>query len=333
MKCVVTGASGFIGAALCAQLARAGHEVVPWSRSAACIALSTGQPLATRPVELCDELPPGCLDGVDVVVHLAGIAHQRARARDYDAVNYEATLRLARTAHAAGVSHFLFVSSVKAMGAPADDAARSEEDCVVPDEPYGLSKWRAETALYREFGGTSLRLSIVRPALVYGPGAKGNLQRLARGVQRGLPRPPAGGQRSCIALADLVEILCGAVAAPPRAVRTWIACAEAYSTQEIYDLVRGALGKAPARSWTPLWAWRVASALLDALQGSGDQTTFTRLFATEVYSNARLLSESPWRPRACLADTPQVLLQAAAQKATQPASGRSSQRPPEQPDA
>lgn len=309
MKCVVTGATGFIGAALCSALLDAGHDVVPWSRSSASLILEGGQVLPTRAIELRETLLPELLADVDAVIHLAGIAHQNATEQDYDAVNFDATVRLGQAALAAGVGHFVFVSSVKAMGAPRDELPRSEEDCIVPDDPYGLSKWRAENTLRRELGGTALRLSIVRPALVYGPGVKGNLQLLAQGVSRGLPRPPMGGERSCIALGDLVTILCAAVSAPPRAPRVWIACAESYSTQQIYDLFCAASGKAPGRAWLPRWAWQLAAAGVDVVQRNPRQTTFKRLFAAERYSNARLLRESEWQAQYRLSDQSQALLQ------------------------
>ncbi|MCB1699167.1 MAG: NAD-dependent epimerase/dehydratase family protein, partial [Halioglobus sp.] len=84
MKCLVSGATGFIGRQLCQQLAASGHVVVALSKC--------GEPLAgglpTIAVDLARSAPDDALlQGVDVVFHLAGIAHQRAPESDYNALN------------------------------------------------------------------------------------------------------------------------------------------------------------------------------------------------------------------------------------------------------
>ena len=145
---------------------------------------------------------------------------------------------------------------------------------------------------------------IVRPALVYGANAKGNLQLLATAVRWGLPRPPQGGLRSMIALEDLVELLCViARRPPPSGVHTWIACGiDSYSTQAIYDLLREAHGKGRGIGWLPRWVWRAGAHLLDMAFGRRDESTYDKLFATEQYSNAAVLRDTDWQPRIRLED-------------------------------
>lgn len=259
--------------------------------------LDNGQP--TIAMDLSDEYPDSdLLGGVDVVFHLAGIAHQRAQASAYMAVNHGATVRLARLASAAGVRCFVFLSSVKAMGNCGSPGMRAESACTLPVDAYGLSKWRAECALREEFCNDRMSVAIVRPALVYGAQARGNLQSLALGVRFGLPRPPQLGRRSMIAREDLVDLLCVIAQNPPLGVRTWIACgADAYSTQEIYDLMRAGLGKGRGRAWLPRWAWRFGSSLVDFIAGGDGEPTYEKLFGTALYSNAAVLEETGWRPR------------------------------------
>ena len=111
--CLVTGATGFVGMSLCAALRHRGDELRAYSRSGG--ALPDGTP--TIPMDLASErLGLADLQGVDVVFHLAGVAHQRASADTYQSVNLQATLALADACLCAGVEHFVFVSSVKAMG-------------------------------------------------------------------------------------------------------------------------------------------------------------------------------------------------------------------------
>jgi UDP-glucose 4-epimerase len=301
VKCLVSGATGFIGRQLCQQLAARGDTVIALSKFGA--PLASGE--ATLALDLAVSDPDGeLLQGVDVFFHLAGIAHRQARESAYDELNYRATVRLARLASAAGIRCFIFLSSVKAMGpSPASDV-RSESEGTRPLDAYGLSKWQAERALQEQFSGDRMSVVIVRPALVYGANAKGNLQTLANGVHRGLPRPPAGGGRSMIALEDLVELLCCiAQRLPPPGVHTWIACgAASYSTQAIYDLLRKASGKRRGVGWLPRWAWRAGACILDMASGRRDESTFDTLFGTELYSNAVVVRDMGWQPRIRLED-------------------------------
>lgn len=300
MKCLVSGATGFIGRELCEKLASRDDTVIALSKSGA--PLKNGQ--STLAVDLAKNTPAAeVFRGVDVFFHLAGVAHQQAPASEYAALNYEATLRLARLASAAGVKSFVFLSSVKAMGSPDSSGARSEDSCTVPVDAYGLSKWQAECALRDEFSDEEMSVVILRPALVFGVNVKGNLQSLAAAVRRGLPRPPSGGRRSMIAVDDLVSLMCVIAQSSHHGVRTWIACGnESYSTQAIHDLLRQAGGASRGMAWMPRWGWRAAASLLDAWSGRERASTYEKLFGHEVYNNALVLQETNWQPRVRLED-------------------------------
>ncbi len=300
MKCLVTGATGYIGRHLCRQLLARGDAVTALSKTGA--PLPGGTP--TNAIDLAHKMPQReLLAGVDTVFHLAGIAHQNAPASAYRELNELATLQLARQCAAAGVGSFIFLSSVKAMGPATGDRERSEQDCAAPTDPYGWSKWSAENALQAEFSRGPMGVVILRPALVYGPVPKGNLALLARAVRAGLPRPPELGARSMVSLADLVDLLCLLARDPRPGVRTYIASdGERYSTRFVYDQLRRALGSPAGRAWLPKAGWRLAAALLDLRPGRGGETTFDKLFGTELYSNRAVLAATPWRPRLRLQD-------------------------------
>jgi len=189
------------------------------------------------------------------------------------------------------------------MGSPSSPDLRLESHCNEPADAYGLSKWRAENALREEFSQGDMSVIILRPALVYGSNAKGNLQRLAAAVRKGLPRPPAMGQRSMIAVQDLASLICCIVQQAPAGVHTWIACGDqAYSTRAIYDLLRAAGGRGRGVGWLPLWAWRGASLALDLFSAPAAEHTFDKLFGTELYSSAAVQAATGWRPRVRLED-------------------------------
>jgi nucleoside-diphosphate-sugar epimerase len=162
LRVLVTGASGFIGSSLCASLRAAGMQV--------------------SGVSLRKSLP--ALHGVEAVVHLAAIAHRAATPLELQRVNVELCAAMARAAAAAG-AHFVFLSSVKVHGE--ESRAPLTESCALaPADSYARSKAEAEATLRAVPG---LRLLVLRPPLVYGPGVKANFRALLRAVARGLPLP------------------------------------------------------------------------------------------------------------------------------------------------
>jgi len=306
VKCLVSGATGFVGQQLCQQLLVRGDSFVALSRSGE--SLANGSPTLAMDLAVGDP-DRALLRGVDVVFHLAGIAHRQAGESDYQQLNHHATLRLARLAAAAGVRCFIFLSSVKAMGRCTSQEKRTEDNCALPEDAYGLSKWRAECALREEFDSAAMSVVILRPALVYGPQAKGNLRLLAHGVRLGLPRPPQEGLRSMIAVQDLVNLAYTIACDPPAGVVTWIACDDRlYSTRLFYDLLREANGQGRGYAWLPRWGWRLGAALLDLFLETRRDPTFDKLFGTELYSNAAVLAATTWRPRGNLEDVVAAML-------------------------
>lgn len=311
MNCLVSGATGFVGRQLCEYLIGQGEPVTALS-------LSGGSLADGSPTQALDLTGPGLitlsLAGIDVVYHLAGIAHRQAQAAAYRAVNYESTLRLAEHAAEQGVRHFVFLSSVKAMGPPADDHVRLEDDCTEPNDPYGLWKWRAECALRDAYSESDMSVVILRPTLVYGPGVKGNLALLAKGVRAGMPRPVALGGRSMVAVDDLVMLLHMLGRGNYPGVPTWIVSdGESYSTRRIYDAMRRALDRGQGGSWLPGWGWSLACALLDRLSPGSTDSNFDKLFGTELYGNAAVLEATSWRPRQRLEDVIPALLGASVE--------------------
>ncbi len=211
MRVLVTGGSGFVGARLVRKLAGQGFAVRATYRrdEPAPVESVEWQPLRSLDDERClAELVAEC----DAVVHLAALAHQSGhaarRAPEFRRVNTEGTRLLARAAARGGARRFIFVSSIAAVctrsDAPVDDAT----PCA-PTDAYGRSKLDAERAVAAELQGSATDWCILRPPLIYGPGNPGNMRRLLRLMDTGLPLPFASirNRRSFMFVDNLVDAM------------------------------------------------------------------------------------------------------------------------------
>lgn len=226
---LVTGASGFVGAALTHKLRQSPDIAVrsAWRQapSAAADQFSIGDIGA-------DTDWSQALQGVDVVVHCAarvhvmrdaGSAESLARFRQ---VNVAGTRRLALQAAEAGVRRVVLVSSVKVNGESTSGRQPYRHDePPAPQDAYGISKHEAELALWEVARATGIEAVVVRPPLVYGPGVKANFHSLMRAVARGLPLPfgLTDNRRSMVYLGNLVDLLQRCATDPRAAGNTFLA--------------------------------------------------------------------------------------------------------------
>ncbi|WP_229013092.1 NAD-dependent epimerase/dehydratase family protein [Paraburkholderia gardini] len=214
MQIAISGANGFVGRVLCALLCDAGHDVnalvrragVGVARARECVipddnfaSIAAGQPE---------------LKHCDVFVHLAARVHMmQDDAVDplmaYRAANVDGTLNAAAAARRAGARRIVFVSSVKALGDREPGRPWREDDIPAPVDPYGISKFEAEQALFA-FGRTNgIEVVVIRPPLVYGPGVRANFHGLMRAVDRGIPLPLGAidARRSMVYVGNLADAI------------------------------------------------------------------------------------------------------------------------------
>lgn len=263
-KILVTGARGFVGAALVRQLQTKGYPVIAAQRQAS--AASTVDGITTVIQELSSDTDwCTALAGVDTVIHLAARVHQLGEQpgaeseRRYDEVNRAATLKLARDASAVGVRRFIFVSSIKVNGDWTQPGRPFRaDDPPAPSDAYARSKAAAEQQLLALMAETGLEVVIVRPPLIYGPGVKANVARLLDTLARGVPLPLGGvrhNRRSLLALENLVDLLILCIEAPKAAGAILLASDdEDVSTAELLQLLAEGLGRnARLMSIPPAW--------------------------------------------------------------------------------
>lgn len=184
----ITGAGGFAGHHLVPHLARAGFGIVAASRNPALQFAESG--ISAAPYPALAGAWSDALKGIDAVVHLAGVAHRSATAAEYDAVNHRLAAEAAEAAARAGVKHFVFVSSIAAQTPASVPHVVTEADVPRPSGPYGAAKLAAETAIRR----AGVPFTILRPVVIRGPGAKGNLALLERVAALPAPLPFKGLQ-------------------------------------------------------------------------------------------------------------------------------------------
>ena len=231
-------------------------------------------PANVQSVQVADLAPDTAwgptLVNVDVVIHLAARAHvMRDTAMDplaeFRRVNVQGTLNLARQAAAVGVRRFVFVSSIGVNGAESFEQPFAAEDEVAPHSPYAVSKFEAEQGLQVLATETGMEVVIIRPPLVYGPGAPGNFGSLMRWLQLGIPLPLGAihNQRSLVALDNLVDLIVTCLTHPAAANQTFLVSdGEDVSTTELLRRMGQAMG-CPARLIpVPASVLKAAAALL-----------------------------------------------------------------------
>lgn len=268
---LVSGANGFIGKQLCAELSRQGQSV----RAAVRLARPGNllENVATVSIgEINGETDwTDALHGVKVVIHLAARVHvmktnASSRLDELHKVNIDGAWNLARQAHDAGVQRFIFISSIKVNGesTPFGQPYTTEHQ-PAPIDPYGISKCEAEDALRQLADETGMELVIIRPPLVYGPGVKANFHSMMYWLNKGIPLPLGSIQnkRSFVALDNLIDLIITCIDHPAAANQTFLAGdGEDLSTTELLQRLGKALGK-PARLFSmPIWALTVGATVL-----------------------------------------------------------------------
>jgi len=294
---LVTGASGFVGRHVAPVLAGQGWSVRRAVRS---------------PEGLDNEVVIGsigpetnwqaALDGVDAVVHLAARVHHKNDEHAvelYRNVNIVGTLHLARSAAKAGVRQFIFLSTVLVHGRSNDGRAPfSENDVLTPRGLYGMSKAAAEAGLKTLARESDINISVIRPPLVYGAGARGNFALLTRAVHLGLPLPFGAirNHRAFLAVQNLSSFILRRLAHPDPASNFeifLIADKEQVSTPEFIERLASAAGKRPR-------LFAIPQDLLGSMLGIiGLQDTHDSLIGSLELNVSKAIATG-WRPEVSL---------------------------------
>ena len=297
MRVLVTGATGFVGTALCEMLDRRGYTVRAAQRVL--------QPRAGQAFDAVavGEIGPStdwnaALEDVQAVVHLAARVHvMRETATDplseFRYLNVGATENLAHRAAAAGVKRFVYVSSIKVNGESTKEKAFTASAVPRPEDAYAQSKLDAERVLLEIGNRSGIEVVIVRPPLVYGPGVKGNFLSLLRWIKCGLPIPLArcNNRRSLVGITNLADLLIRCVSHPAASNKIILAGdGEDLSTPELIQRLARVLGQQVRLLSVPTSWLRFASYAL------GRPGVYERLCSSLQIDIAETKLLLEWRP-------------------------------------
>lgn len=297
-KVLVTGASGFVGRALCRELKARGFFVRAALRRAGAEQLFVDETVLVGEIDGQTDWTRAVAD-MDFVVHLAARVHQmNDQASDpwieYERVNVQGTLSLARAAARARVRRFLFLSSIKVnCEATLPGVATTEQDVAVEHDPYGKSKWIAEQELQALTTQSDLQITVIRPPLVYGPGVQANFLKLIALVERGWPLPlgKVTNARSMIYVGNLVDAIILALVHPNAAGATYLVSdAECFSTSQLVQQLAAAMGKSARFVNVSPSVLRAIGRLL------GRAAMIARLTDSLVIDAQRIRRELQWQP-------------------------------------
>ena len=299
----VTGATGFIGRFAIHELKKSGFDV----RCAVRRHQQHHSLDGTEFVELPDlqdlerELSCGswvnAMRGANYVVHLAAVAHVRIGASNpselFELVNSTASGVLARCALEAGVDRFLYVSTAGVHGSRSVGSAISETSPLSPHDVYTRSKLAGEIAVANALQSSRTDWVVLRPPLVFGPNAPGNLRRLCRLIDARVPLPFASisNRRSMISVWNLADAIRVALRNPAAARAAWlVADDQPLSTPELVSAIASARGLSPRLVPFPVTVLRWFGGL------SGRRQEVSRLCEDLLVDCNEVRSKLGWAP-------------------------------------
>jgi nucleoside-diphosphate-sugar epimerase len=244
---LITGAAGFLGAAIVAQAVESDLTVTTTDRIGSA-------KVSDVPFTSADILNPNSMskifEGVDCVCHVAGLAHifnkSEALIAPFHAVNVIGTDNVALAAVRAGVRNFILISSVSVYG-PYTVGLFDENSSCHPVGPYAVSKYNSELRTIEIAQKSGMALTILRLATLYGEGDPGNVGRLMLTLDRGhfLWIGDGSNRKSLLYKGDAARACLAVAERPASGINIYNVSAPPCTMREIVDGLADALGKYP----------------------------------------------------------------------------------------
>lgn len=295
----VTGASGFVGRHVCAELSAKGWAVRGLVRRAEAAEVL---PEGVEPFLVSDVADPTCwaqaIFGSIAVVHLIGRAHiLRDTASNpltaYREVNVEITKSLVEACLETGISHFIYMSSIASVGKGTSTVYTEKTPCR-PENAYGISKWEAEKVVLGASKKGNFLATVLRPPLVYGSGVKGTFLRLLRLVERRIPFPLGlvHDAHSMVYVRNLSSATAAFLEQPERSTGIFHIAdkGEPLSTRELVSRLGMLMGRPAYIVPIPVTLMRLGGPIV------GRKDDVDRLTRPLIVSTERIRKELGWEP-------------------------------------
>ena len=205
---------------------------------------------------------------IDAVIHLAGKAHDtnnNGNVNEYFDINVGLTKQVFDLFIKSNARKFIYFSSVKAVADSVLNGMLTEDDFPNPQTLYGLSKLKAERYLLSQILSEGKSLYILRPAMIHGPGNKGNLNLLFNFIDKGIPYPLGAfsNQRSFTSIGNLNFVIKEFIEREMKSGIYQVADKETLSTNEVIELMGEALCRKPK-------IWNIPAPLINGIARMGN---------------------------------------------------------------
>ncbi|MDF1683534.1 MAG: NAD-dependent epimerase/dehydratase family protein [Legionellaceae bacterium] len=307
MKILVTGATGFVGkqlvqyllehteATLCLAVREIPQVKLYDSNDASRVTLTNIKNISSKTNW------QAMLVDCDVVIHLAACIEVLGESLKnslaiFRETNVEGTLNLARQANQAGVTRFIYMSSIKVNGESTElGTPFGPDDTPMPQHPYAISKLEAERGLIALAEQSVINVVIIRPPLVYGPDVRGNFLLIMSLLQKKIPLPFGAlrkNKRSFVSVFNLVDLITTCITHPRAENQTFLVSdGHDLSTTELFLKLRKLLNL--SELFFPLPAW-VLNSMASCLGKRQEMMRLTGSLQVDIIQTQQLLD---WQPK------------------------------------
>ena len=297
----ITGATGFLGAALVTELVKRGQPVRILARDEARACQQFGDAVTVIPGDITDaDAVARLVDGATHVYHLAGqLYHPATPAALYRQTHAEGTRTLLRACQGQPQLQRIVHCSTTGVHGVTGDMPAAEDAPFAPTNPYEATKLEGELLALQAFREQGLPVSVARPGLVYGPGDL-HLLGFFQSINKGIFRVIDGGKAKLhpIYIDDMIAAFLLCAEHPAAVGRCYnIAGERPVTIRELAETIAGALGKQLPRGSIPLWLANLASDVFAVIPGfQGERAPLTRsrvafLTNSRVYDCRRVQQE------------------------------------------
>jgi nucleoside-diphosphate-sugar epimerase len=283
LRCLVTGATGFVGGHLAEALVERGWQVVAIARATSDTTLLERLGVAIHRGDLADPaLLRKLVPDADVIVHSAAKVGDWGPLADYRAANVETLRRLLDACKGHSLQRFVHMSSLGVYAARHHHGTDENEPLPVTHaDGYTQSKVEAEKLAlqyYRDFG---IPVTVLRPGFIYGPRDRTVMPKLIHSLRiRQLRYLGGKGMRALntIYVKNLVDAVLLAIDRPNAVGQVYnLTDGEAVSKRRFIEAIADALGLEKPTKAPPLWLARVLTSVMERWAKLRGATTAPRL--------------------------------------------------------